>query len=61
MVQAGCVRAMQLDINHGFVTFNTYAPAASGVTGTRLLTSMANGGDRYLAPDTRDFIAVLHR
>ena len=34
MVQAGCVRAMQLDINHGFVTFNTYAPVATGVTGT---------------------------
>jgi hypothetical protein len=61
MVQAGCIRAMEFDINHGFVTFNSYAQIASGVTGSRLLASMANSGDRYLAPDTRDFVAVLHR
>jgi hypothetical protein len=61
MVRAGCVRAMQLDINRGVVTFNTYAATATRVQGTRLLATMAGTGDRYLTPDSRDFVALYGR
>jgi hypothetical protein len=62
LVQAGCVRAMQLDVNHKFVTFNTYQQTAPGVVhGTRLLSTMFYPGDRYLTPDDRDFIAIYQR
>jgi hypothetical protein len=62
LVQAGCVRAMELDINHKFVSFNTYQQTTPGVVhGTRLLSDMFYPGDRYLTPDDRDFIALYQR
>lgn len=64
LVDAGAVRAMQLDIHDGVVTFNWYrsAPAtALGVTGTKLMPSMQRSATRYLAPDQRDFVTVLAR
>lgn len=62
LLRAGAVRAMQLDINHEWVQFNTYAGDGSGsVHGSRLLTDMQHSGDRYLSEDTRDFIAVFRR
>jgi hypothetical protein len=60
---AGAVRAMELDINAQWVTAYTYAaPDASnpaGVQGTKLVDSMAYGGDRYLQPGERDFFAFF--
>jgi hypothetical protein len=62
LVRAGCVRAMELDINHLFVTFNTYAQSPAGaVHGTKGLSGMALPGDRYLTPDQRDFVALYWR
>ncbi len=62
LLRAGAVRAMQLDINHEWVQFNTYDGGGSGsVHGSRLLTDMQHSGDRYLSEDTRDFIAVFRR
>ena len=62
MLRAGCVRAMELDINKSWTTFNSYAgtladPAA--VSGTKLLPEQQKGADRYLSNDARDFVAVL--
>lgn len=67
LVDAGAVRGMQGDINRSWVTSNLYQNTSNGCHGTKALDApQANGGqrssgDRYLTPDTRDFIAVLTR
>ena len=65
MLRAGCVRAMELDINTVWTTYNFYGPSVAGdpasVTGTKMLPESFKPGDRYLSPDARDFIAVLGR
>lgn len=64
MVDAGAVRAMQLDIHSRVVTFNWFRPdptAALGVDAAKLTSSMQRSATRYLTPDQRDFIAVQAR
>lgn len=57
LMRAGAVRAMELDINSYWVSFNGYAhPGARGASS--LLPSMARDATRYLSPDDRDFFAV---
>ena len=58
--RAGAVRAMELDINSEWVTFNFYgAPGASDPS--KLLPGMSREATRYLEPDDRDFLAVFSR
>lgn len=58
--RAGAVRAMELDINSEWVTFNFYG--ASGAAGPhKLLPGMTRDAARYLSPDDRDFFAVYAR
>lgn len=63
LVRAGVVRAMELDINPNWVTFNLFShpdptdPAA--MTGAKLLPDMRRTPERYLGPDSRDFTAIL--
>ena len=60
--RAGAVRAMELDINHSWVSFNVFHHGASGsLTGTKLLAGMSKPATRYLHPDTRDFVSVVTR
>jgi hypothetical protein len=61
LVDAGAVRAMQLDIHDGVVTFNWYRPTGSTVTASKLVPAMERGADRYLVPDQRDFFALMAR
>ena len=62
--RAGAVRAMTLDINPEWVTFNIFThpdPTNPGVvTGTRLYPQMQRSSDRYLFPtdESRDFFEV---
>jgi len=61
--RAGAVRAMTLDINPEWVTFNFYAHAAGQpgeVTGSKLYPEMQRPSDRYLPPvwEARDFFEV---
>jgi hypothetical protein len=58
--RAGAVRAMELDINSEWVTFNFYA-AWGAQAAQKLLPSMTRDGTRYLTPDDRDFFAVYAR
>jgi Phosphodiester glycosidase len=58
--RAGAVRAMELDINSEWVTFNFYA-AADAVGPAKLLPDMTRDPTRYLTPDDRDFFAVYAR
>ena len=62
--RAGAVRAMTLDINPEWVTFNFYSHAAghpSELTGSKLYPEMQRSADRYLPPvwEARDFFEVL--
>jgi hypothetical protein len=62
--RAGAVRAMTLDMNPYWVTFNFYSHVAGHpleVTGTKLYPQMQRSADRYLPPvlEARDFFEVL--
>lgn len=58
--RAGAVRAMELDINSAWVTFNFYGgPWAEGPA--KLLPDMTRDATRYLTPDDRDFFAAYER
>jgi hypothetical protein len=65
MTRAGCQRAMELDINPSWTTFNFYgatkAGDASTVVGSKLLPDQHKPASRYLSNDSRDFFAVLAR
>jgi hypothetical protein len=65
MLRAGCVRAMELDINPAWTTFNFYNAATPGnpssVKGTKLLPDAEKSGNRYLSDDARDFVAIYAR
>ena len=62
LVRAGAVRAMALDINPEWVTFNffTHDPATGATAATKLYPQMQRGADRYLGPtvESRDFFSV---
>jgi Phosphodiester glycosidase len=58
--RAGAVRAMELDINYEWVTFNFYGTFGAGQP-TKLLPTMDRPATRYLTPDDRDFFAVYAR
>jgi hypothetical protein len=60
--RAGCIRAMELDINADWVSAYVYQadPTNPGVIhGVKLLQDMTRNNDRYLVPGERDFFAVL--
>jgi hypothetical protein len=60
LIHAGAVRAIELDINSYWVSFNSYAgPHARGAR--KLLPGIARPSTRYLSPDDRDFFAVYSR
>lgn len=58
--RAGAVRAMELDINSEWVTFNFYG-AWGAAHPQKLLPDMTRDATRYLTPDDRDFFAVYAR
>ena len=63
--RAGAVRAMTLDLNPEWVTFNLFQhpdPAnPATVVGTKLYPQMQRSSNRYLGPtlESRDFFSVL--
>ena len=60
LLRAGAVRAMELDINYEWVSFNSYS--AWGADGpAKLLPGMDRAATRYLTPDDRDFVGVFAR
>ena len=58
--RAGAVRAMELDINSYWISFNTYAESGALQPG-KLLADTERPATRYLEPDDRDFFAVVRR
>jgi hypothetical protein len=65
MQRAGCQRAMELDVYPPATSFNFYGAVESdnpaSVLGTKMLPNQDKPGDRYLTPDSRDFVAVFTR
>ncbi|MCX4747008.1 phosphodiester glycosidase family protein [Kitasatospora sp. NBC_01287] len=60
--QAGCVQAMQLDINPAWMSYNYYQGAdPASLTPTKLLPDQERPADRYFEPTSRDFTAVYAR
>jgi hypothetical protein len=60
LIHAGAVRAMELDINSYWISFNTYA-APGAQAASKLLEETERPASRYLTPDDRDFFAVYQR
>ncbi len=58
--RAGAVRAMELDINSEWVTFNFYG-GLDASDPSKLMPEMTREATRYLEPDDRDFFAVFSR
>ena len=58
--RAGAVRAMELDINYEWTTFNFYGTFGAGEP-AKLLPGMSRPATRYLSPDDRDFFTVYAR
>ena len=61
LLRVGAVRAMELDINYAWVSFNVYQASHGVVSGTKLLQEMHRPGGRYLGIDSRDFVEVSLR
>ena len=60
MIHAGAIRAMELDINPEWPSFNLYAEPG-GVGAVKLVPNDQQSATRYLVPDDRDFFAVYRR
>ena len=60
LIHAGAVRAMELDINSYWVSFDAYAEPGARQP-AKLLEGMERPAARYLSPDDRDFFAVYSR
>jgi hypothetical protein len=60
LVHAGAVRAIELDINPEWPTFDTYAHVGT-VLPRKFVPNGQQPTDRYLSEDARDFFAVYRR
>lgn len=58
---AGCVEAMELDINKDWTSFITFTRANGVLTPHKLTPDQVPDAARYLTTSTRDFVAVLPR
>ena len=60
LIHAGAARAIELDINPEWPTLITYAHQR-GLQPTKLVPNEMQPDNRYLYPDSRDFLAVYRR
>jgi len=60
LIRAGAVRAIELDMNPEWPTFNTYLHR-HGLHPAQFVPNYQQPLDRYLTPDSRDFFAVYRR
>jgi len=57
LIHAGAVRAIELDMNPEWPTFDTYAHR-NGLRPSQFVPNYQQSVSRYLSPDSRDFFAV---
>ncbi len=60
LIRAGAVRAMELDINAEWPSFNAYGQSG-GRSPIKVVPNAQQSPSRYLSPDDRDFFAVYRR
>jgi len=60
LIRAGAVRAMELDINAEWPSFNVFA-SSGGRDAVKIVPNAQQRATRYLSPDDRDFFAVFRR
>jgi hypothetical protein len=60
LIRAGAVRAIELDINPEWPTFDIYAHR-HGLLPSKFVPNPQQSATRYLYPDSRDFFAVYRR
>jgi hypothetical protein len=60
LIRAGAIRAIELDMNPEWPTFNTYVHRL-GLHPAEFVPNPQEPPDRYLTPDSRDFFAVYRR
>jgi hypothetical protein len=60
MIHVGAVRAIELDINPEWASFNGYANRG-GRNPIKLVPNSQQSAYRWLSPDSRDFFAVYTR
>ena len=60
MIHVGAVRAIELDINPEWASFNGYAKRG-GRNPIKLVPNQQQSAERWLSPDSRDFFAVYTR
>ncbi len=60
LIRAGAVRAIELDINNEWPTFNAYARSGARDP-TKVVPNVQQAATRYLVPDDRDFFAIFRR
>ncbi len=60
MIRAGAIRAIELDINPEWPTFDVYAHRG-GVRPSMFVPNVQQSARRYLRPDNRDFFVVYRR
>jgi hypothetical protein len=60
LIRAGAVRAIELDINPEWPTFNTYTHW-HGLHASQFVPNYQQPLSRYLMPDSRDFYAIYRR
>ena len=60
LIQAGSIRAMELDIHRGMVAFNLFSHDPR-LHGHKLQPDMEGSPNRYLTTDWRDFVVVTAR
>ena len=60
LIHAGAVRAIELDINAEWPSFNVYG-RSGGRDAARFVPNTQQPPSRYLAPDDRDFFAIYRR
>jgi hypothetical protein len=60
LIHAGAVRAIELDINPEWPTFDTYAHVGT-LLPSKFVPNYQQRDNRYLTPDGRDFFAVYRR
>jgi hypothetical protein len=60
LIRAGAIRAIELDMNPEWSTFNTYAHK-HGLLPSQFVPNPQQPTARYLTPDSRDFFAIYRR
>ncbi len=61
LINAGAIRAMQLDINPEWVSYYYYLPTTGGLLKSFKVADFARPASRYFASASRDFFAVYSK